>query len=315
MTKEIGITVKKSEDFSEWYTQVVLKAELADYAMTKGFMILRPHGYSIWEMIQNFLDHQIKTMGVRNAYFPLLIPESLLRTEADHFSGFVPEVFWVTKAGSADVGERLAARPTSESIAYSSFGKWIKSWRDLPLKLNIWNSVLRAEITGTKPFIRTSEFLWQEGHTVHANEDEAKEQVLDILNLYRTLIEDLLAVPVYVGYKTEKEKFVGAAYTTTLEAMMPDGRALQMGTSHNLGQNFSKPFEIRFLGSDKKEHYAWQTSWGVSWRLIGSVVMIHGDDKGLVLPPKVSPIQCVIIPIYHDQDVKEKVLLKFLMIL
>lgn len=305
--RKIGIVASKASDFSEWYTQVVMKAELADYSPAKGFMILRPYGYAIWERIQKLLDREIKKLGHQNIYFPVLIPESLLAKEADHFAGFIPEVFWVTRAGDTTLGERLAARPTSEAIAYASFSKWVKSWRDLPLLLNCWNSVLRAEIKGTKPFIRTSEFLWQEGHTAHEKEADAEEEVFRILELYRSLIEKVLAVPVYVGYKSEKEKFVGAEYTTTLEALMPDGRALQMGTSHNLGQNFSKPFEIRFLGQDNKEHFVWQTSWGVSWRLIGAVIMTHGDDKGLVLPPRIAPIHCVIVPIYYNKKDREEV--------
>lgn len=304
MSKEIGITVKKNEDFSDWYTQVVLKSELADYASAKGFMVIRPYGYAIWEKIKEYIDRKIKETGHRNAYFPALIPEGLLKKEGEHFEGFVPEVFWVTHAGDRKIGERLALRPTSETIAYDSYAKWIRSWRDLPLLLNFWNTVMRAEIKSTKPFIRTSEFLWQEGHTAHATREEAEKEVLDILEMYRTLIEEELAIPVLTGLKSEREKFVGAVYTTTLEAMMPDGLALQMGTSHNLGQNFSKPFEIRFIGKDKEEHFVWQTSWGVSWRLIGAVVMVHGDNKGLILPPKIAPIQVVIIPIhYKDRDV------------
>ncbi|MEM3596305.1 MAG: proline--tRNA ligase, partial [Candidatus Bathyarchaeia archaeon] len=308
--KDIGITVKKSENFSEWYIQVVTKAELADYSAVKGFMVLMPYGYSIWEKIQEFVDKKIKETGHRNAYVPSLIPESLLRKEAEHFSGFTPEVFWVTHTGDNKLGERLAARPTSETIAYYSYAKWIKSWRDLPLLLNFWNSVLRAEITSTKPFIRTSEFLWQEGHTVHETKEDADKEVIMILNLYRELIEDLLAIPVVTGMKTEREKFLGALYTTTLEAIMGDGKALQMGTSHNLGQNFSKPFEIKYLGRDGLEHYAWQTSWGVSWRLIGAVVMVHGDDKGLVLPPRIAPIQVVIVPIFFSNEERNLVDIK-----
>jgi prolyl-tRNA synthetase len=311
MSKEIGITVKKDQDFSEWYSQVVLKSELIDYASAKGFIILRPYGYVIWDTIKEYVDKKIKETGHQNAYFPALIPEGLLKKEGDHFEGFIPEVFWVTQAGNRKVGERLALRPTSETIAYDSYSKWIRSWRDLPLLLNFWNTVMRAEIKSTKPFIRNSEFLWQEGHTAHATEDEAKKEVRDILEMYKKLIEEELAVPVLTGTKTEKEKFVGAVYTTTLESIMPDGLALQMGTSHNLGQNFSKPFEIKFLGNDKQEHFVWQTSWGVSWRLIGAIIMMHGDDKGLVLPPRIASIQVVIIPIhYKEQDiipVREKV--------
>jgi prolyl-tRNA synthetase len=235
----------------------------------------------------------------------VLIPESLLAREEDHFAGFTPEVFWVTKAGDNEIGERLALRPTSETLAYSIFAKWITSYRDLPLKINFWNSALRAEIKATKPFIRTSEFLWQEGHTVHATKEEAEEEVMIILDIYRQMIQDYIAVPTVSGFKTDKEKFVGAEYTTTLEGMMADGKALQMGTSHHLGQNFSKPFEIKYLGKDTREHFAWQTSWGVSWRLIGALIMVHGDDKGLVLPPKIAPVQVVIVPIFKDKDAQQ----------
>jgi len=310
MAKEIGVTVKRSEDFSEWYTQVVLKSGLADYASIKGFMVLKPYGYEIWERIRQVLDEEFKALGHRNAYFPTLIPESFLKREAEHFKGFTPEVFWVTKTGDDELSERLAVRPTSETIIYDSYSRWIQSWRDLPLLINVWNSVLRAEIKSTKPFIRSSEFLWQEGHTAHETREEADKEVMEILNVYRKLIEDYLAIPVLAGYKSDAEKFVGALYTTTLEAMMPDGKALQMGTSHNLGQNFSKPFEIKFLGRDEKEHYAWTTSWGVSWRLIGAVVMVHGDDKGLILPPKIAPLQAVIIPIFYSEKDKDRVLAK-----
>jgi len=241
---------------------------------------------------------------------PVLIPESLLAKEKEHFEGFNPEVFWVTHSGNSEIGDRLALRPTSETLAYSLFSKWIRSWRDLPLKINFWNSALRAEIKGTKPFLRTSEFLWQEGHTVHATKDEAEKEVADILELYKKTIEEELAVPVVTGKKSEKDKFVGAVYTNTLESLMPDGKALQMGTSHFLGQNFSKPFDVKYLDENNSETFAWQTSWGVSWRLIGGMIMTHGDDKGLVLPPKVAPIQVVIIPIYHSKEDKENVLQK-----
>jgi prolyl-tRNA synthetase len=299
-----GIDAKKNEDFSEWYTQVVLKAGLADYAPVKGFIVMRPYGYAIWGSIRDILDIKLKETGHQNGFLPVLIPESLLSKEEDHFAGFTPEVFWVTKAGNSDIGERLALRPTSETLAYSVFAKWITSYRDLPLKINFWNTALRAEIKATKPFIRTSEFLWQEGHTVHGSEEEAELEVMSILDIYKELVEGYLAVPVVRGLKSDSEKFVGAKYTTTLEALMPDGKALQMGTSHNLAQNFSKPFEIKYLGKDTKEHFAWQTSWGVSWRLIGALIMVHGDDKGLVLPPHVAPIQVVIVPIHKDKDAK-----------
>ena len=305
---KIGITEKKDENFSEWYTQTVLKAELIDYSQVKGFIILREYGFSIWENIQAVLDKKFKKDGTKNAYFPLLIPESLLNREADHFKGFTPEVFWVTKTGNNDIENKLAISPTSETIAYESYAKWIKSWRDLPLKLNFWNSVLRAEIKDTKPFIRTSEFLWQEGHTVHETKDDATKQVEFMLELYKKFVNEYLALPILTGKKSDKEKFVGADYTLTLEGIMPDGKALQMGTSHHLGQNFSKPFEISFLGKDEEQHFAWQTSWGVSWRLMGALIMTHGDNKGLILPPKIAPIQIVIIPIYYDDVKKNEIL-------
>jgi prolyl-tRNA synthetase len=306
--KDLGITVKKADDLSEWYTQVVTKAQLADYSSAKGFMVLMPYGFSIWESIKEHFDKRIKAIGHRNAYFPLLIPERLLRREAEHFEGFDPEVFWVTHSGNNELAERLAIRPTSETIINEAYSKWVKSWRDLPVLINVWNSVLRAEITMTKPFIRTTEFLWQEGHTVHETEEEAEKEVMTILEIYRQLVEDQIAIPVLVGKKTEKEKFKGAVYTTTLEAMMPDGKAIQMGTSHHLGQNFSKPFEIKYLGKDEKEHFAWTTSWGVSWRLIGAMIMAHGDDKGLVLPPMVAPTQVVLVPIHYKESDKDTIL-------
>ena len=310
MSKEVGITVSKSEDFSEWYTQVVIKSELADYAPVKGLIVLRPDGYSIWESIKESLDKKLKETGHRNGFLPILIPESLLGKEKKHFEGFNPEVFWVTHSGDSEIGDKLALRPTSETLAYSLFSKWIRSWRDLPLKINFWNSALRAEIKGTKPFLRTSEFLWQEGHTVHATKDEAEKEVADILELYKKTIEEELAVPVITGKKSEKDKFVGAIYTDTLESLMPDGKALQMGTSHFLGENFSKPFDVKYLDDNNTETFAWQTSWGVSWRLIGGMIMTHGDDKGLVLPPKIAPIQVVIIPIYYSDDEKGNVIQK-----
>jgi len=311
LSKEIGITVAKKDDISEWYTQVVTKSGLADYASVKGFMVLMPYGYSVWEKIREFLDTRLKEMGHSNAYFPTLIPESFLRKEAEHFSGFTPEVFWVTLAGNDKLGERLAVRPTSETVIYDSYAKWIRSWRDLPLLINVWNSVLRAEIKATKPFMRTSEFLWQEGHTVHADKEDCDAEVMRILELYRQLTEDQLAIPVLVGQKTDREKFVGALYTTTLEAIMPDGKALQMGTSHNLGQNFSKAFEIKYLGKDEQTHYAWNASWGASWRLIGALIMLHGDDRGLVIPPRIAPIQVVVVPIpYKNAEATMMILAK-----
>ena len=310
MGKEAGITVKKNDDFSEWYTQIVIKAELADYAPVKGLIVLRPDGYSIWESLKSSLDSKLTATGHRNGFLPVLIPESLLGKEKDHFTGFNPEVFWVTHSGDGKIGDRLALRPTSETLAYTMYAKWIRSWRDLPLKINFWNSALRAEIKGTKPFLRTSEFLWQEGHTAHADKDEAEKEVTDILEIYKKTVEEELAIPVITGRKSEKEKFVGAVYTLTMESLMPDGKALQMGTTHFLGQNFSKPFEVKYADKNNVESFVWQTSWGVSWRLIGGMIMVHGDDKGLVLPPKVAPIQVVIIPIYHSDEEKKTILEK-----
>lgn len=309
MTKELGITVKKSFDFSDWYTQCVLKSGIADYSPSKGFIVLRPYGYAIWEIIKDILDNELKRTGHKNGFLPVLIPESLLTREKDHFDGFMPEVFWVTRSGDCDLGEKLAVRPTSETLAYSMFSKWISSYRDLPLKLNFWNSALRAEIKSTKPLIRNSEFLWQEGHTAHTDESDADKEVRMILDVYKYLIEEYLAIPTLSGLKTDKEKFVGAKYTTCIESLMGDGKVLQMATSHNLGQNFSKPFEIKFLDKDTNEQFVWQTSWGISWRVIGALIMVHGDDKGLILPPKISPTQVIIVPIYKDQSkevVKQK---------
>jgi len=304
---DTGITVKKSENFSEWYTQVVLKSELADYAPVKGCMIFREHSYAIWEKIQEIFNRIIRQTGHRNVYFPLFIPESFLRSEAEHFKGFVPEVAWVTMGGDTPLEEKLAIRPTSETVIYATYARWIRSWRDLPVKLNQWCSVVRWETKATKLFLRTREFLWQEGHTAHATREEADQEVMEILNAYRDVMETYLAVPVLAGKKTEMEKFAGALYTTALEAMMPDGKALQMGTSHQLGQNFSKVFDIKFLDQNEKEQLVWQTSWGFSTRVIGALVMVHGDDKGLVLPPKIAPVQVVIVPIPYKGTEAESI--------
>ena len=300
---DIGVTVKKEEDFSEWYTEVVTKSGMADYAPIKGCMIIREHAYAIWEKIQEVFNKKIKDTGHSNVYFPMFIPESYLKKEAEHFEGFTPEVAWITHGGDTPLEEKLAIRPTSETIMYVTFAKWIRSWRDLPIKINQWCNIVRWETKATKPFLRTREFLWQEGHTAHASSEEAEQEVLYALNEYRDVIEKYLAIPVLVGKKTESEKFAGALYTTTLEAIMPDGKALQMGTSHNLGQNFGKVFDIKFIGEDEKDHFVWQTSWGFSTRLIGALIMVHGDNKGLVLPPRVAPIQVVIVPIpYKGAD-------------
>jgi len=304
MSEELGITVKKSEDFGKWYIEVIKKAQLAEQSPIEGCMIFTPYSYAIWENIQRYLDKKIKDTGHSNVYFPLFIPESFLKKEAEHFAGFTPEVAWVTEGGSTKLNEKLALRPTSETIMYHTFSKWIRSHRDLPLLVNQWCNIIRWETKAAKPFLRTREFLWQEGHTAHATKEEADEEVIKMLNIYKETVETQLAIPILAGVKTESEKFKGADYTDTIEAMMPDGKALQMGTSHGLGQNFSKPFKISFLDKDKKKKYVWQTSWGLSTRTIGALVMVHGDDKGLVMPPKIAPKQVVIVPIYNDESKK-----------
>jgi prolyl-tRNA synthetase len=294
---DVGVTVKKSQDFSEWYTEVILKSGLADYAPIKGCMIIREDAIAMWEKIQEVLNKKIRATGHRNVYFPMFIPEGFLKKEAEHFEGFTPEVAWVTQGGDSPLEEKLAVRPTSETIMYATFAKWIRSWRDLPLKINQWCNIVRWETKATKLFLRTREFLWQEGHTAHATKEEAEAEVMYALQEYRDIMENYLAIPVLVGVKSESEKFAGADYTTALEAMMPDGKALQMGTSHNLGQHFANVFGIKFIGEDEKDHMVWQTSWGITTRTIGALVMIHGDDRGLVLPPKIAPIHVVVVPI------------------
>jgi len=300
--KEIA---SKEKNFSQWYVDVVRKAELADYTTIKGCMVIRPYGYGLWENMQAGLDRRIKKTGHKNAYFPLFIPEHLLKKEAEHVEGFAPEVAWVTHGGSQKLEERMAVRPTSEAIICSLYSKWVKSYRDLPILINQWANIVRWEKT-TRLFLRTTEFLWQEGHTVHKTEEDAQEETLKILfEVYRDYIENDLAIPVIVGKKTSKERFAGALNTYTLEALMTDGKVLQAGTSHNLGQNFAKAFNIKYLDEDQTEKYAWQTSWGTTTRLIGAIVMVHGDERGLKLPPKVAPIQLVIVPIMFDKTKKE----------
>ena len=295
------------DDFAQWYTDVVRKAELADYADTKGCIAIRPYGYAIWENIQNYADKLFKEVGVTNLYMPVLIPESMLQKEKDHVEGFAPEVAWVTMGGGEELEERLCIRPTSETMMSTMYSKWIKSWRDLPILGNQWCNVLRWE-KETRPFLRSREFLWQEGHTIHETAQEAEERTLMMLDIYADVIENLLAIPVLKGRKTKKEQFAGADATYTVETMMHDGRALQAGTSHYFGQNFTKPFEIKFQNREGKEEYAYQTSWGISTRLIGAVIMAHGDNRGLKLPPRVAPIQAVIVPIaQHKEGVLEKV--------
>ena len=286
----------QSEDFSRWYLDVVRRAELADYSPVKGGLVIRPYGYGIWELIQQGLDTRFKQTGHVNAYFPLFIPESLLLREAEHVEGFAPEVAWVTKGGTEKLDEPLAIRPTSEVIIGTMYAKWIQSWRDLPVLINQWANVVRWEKV-TRPFLRTTEFLWQEGHTAHETETEAQEETLKMLGVYKEFCETVLAMPVLDGQKSASEKFAGASRTYSIEALMGDGRALQAGTSHNLGQNFAKAFNIQFQGRDKTLQHAWTTSWGMSTRLIGGVIMTHGDDSGLVLPPRVAPYQVVIVPI------------------
>ena len=294
------------EDFAKWYTDIVLKADLADYTDTKGCIAIKPYGYAIWENIQKYTDDKFKKVGVKNVYLPVLIPESLLQKEKDHVEGFAPEVAWVTIGGQEKLEEKLCIRPTSETMFSNLYSKWLKSWRDLPMVYNQWCNVLRWE-KETRPFLRSREFLWQEGHTIHETESEAKERTLQMLNVYGDVIENLLAIPVLKGRKTPKEQFAGAEATYTVETLMHDGRALQAGTSHYFGQNFTKPFDITFQNREGKQEYPYQTSWGISTRLIGAVIMAHGDNRGLKLPPKVAPIQAVIVPVaMHKEGVKEK---------
>lgn len=300
---ELSVKAKKNEDFSEWYSDTIIKSEMIEYYEISGCYILRPWAYQIWEMIQKFFDDKIKELDVQNAYFPLFVSSKALNQEKDHVEGFKPEVAWVTKSGEKDLEIPIAIRPTSETIMYPSYSKWIRSHRDLPLKLNQWTNVVRWEFKNPTPFIRTREFLWQEGHTAHATLEESDKQVYEILDLYRQVYEDLLACPVIPGKKSENEKFAGGYYTTTVETLIPaNGRGIQCATSHNLGQNFSKMFDIKYLDEKQKETYAWQTSWGMTTRTIGVMVMTHGDDMGLVLPPKIAPLQVILIPIITSKD-------------
>ena len=294
------------DDFAKWYTDIVLKAELADYTDVKGFIAIRPYGFALWEAIRDYADKKFKELGVTNLYMPELIPESMLQKEKDHVEGFAPEVAWVTIGGQEELEEKLCVRPTSETIMSTMYSKWVSSWRDLPILGNQWCSVLRWE-KETRPFLRSREFLWQEGHTIHETAEEAEKLTLDMLDVYADVIENLLAVPAIKGRKTPKEQFAGAEATYTVETMTYDGRALQSGTSHYFGQNFSKPYEIKFQNREGKDEYAYQTSWGISTRLIGAIIMAHGDNRGLKLPPKVAPIQVVIVPIaQHKEGVLEK---------
>ena len=313
-----GVT-PQSKNYSSWYTEIVTKAELADYGPVKGTMVIRPYGYSLWELIKNSFDDMIKETGHVNAYFPLFIPKSFLAKEAEHVEGFAKECAIVTHTrlkSDSDSGitidpdskleEEVIVRPTSETVIWSMYKKWIQSYRDLPLLINQWANVVRWEMR-TRLFLRTTEFLWQEGHTAHATAEEAQEETLLILELYRRLAEEVLAMPVFVGLKSESEKFAGADLTYCIEAMMGDKRALQAGTSHNLGQNFAKAFEVTFQNKDNNEELVYATSWGISTRLVGGVIMTHGDDKGLQLPPKIAPYQVVLVPIFRDDDDKKNI--------
>ncbi|MEO8575652.1 MAG: proline--tRNA ligase [Gemmatimonadales bacterium] len=298
---------KRSEDFSAWYNETVLKAELADYSPVRGCMVIRPRGYGIWERMQRQLDSSFKDTGHQNAYFPLLIPESFLHKEAEHVEGFAPEVAVVTHGGGKKLDEPLVIRPTSETIIYAMFAKWVQSYRDLPLLINQWANVVRWEMR-TRLFLRTLEFLWQEGHTAHATEAEAQEETIKMLNVYRDFMESWMAMPVITGMKTDAERFAGAVRTYSCEAMMQDNKALQAGTSHNLGQNFSKAFDLKFQTEAGGTEFAFNTSWGVSTRLIGGLVMTHGDDFGLRVPPLLAPIELVIVPIWRTDDDKTRVM-------
>ncbi|MDN5358747.1 MAG: prolyl-tRNA synthetase [Candidatus Diapherotrites archaeon] len=305
--ESLGVTTKKEENFSDWYVEVVRKGEFIDQRTpVRGCDVFMPWGYAIWENIMHFADPLFKEHGVKNAYFPTLIPESLLTREAEHFEGFVPEVAWVTEAGDSKLGERLALRPTSETIMYYMYAQWIRSYKDLPLRINQWVNVFRWETKATRPFLRSREFLWQEGHTVHRTLEEADREVLDMIDVYRKVFEELLALPSIVLKRTESDKFAGALYTVAFEAFSKEaGRVIQIGTVHNLGQNFAKAFGIKFLDRDGKEKYGWQTSWGFSTRLIGAVIAVHGDNKGAVLPPRVAPVQVIVIPIIFKGKEKE----------
>jgi len=288
---------KRSEDFSAWYNEIVNRAELAEHSPVRGCMVIRPNGYGIWELMQQALDKMFKDTGHQNAYFPLFIPLSFITKEAKHVEGFAPELAVVTKGGGKDLEEPLVVRPTSETIIYSMYAKWVQSYRDLPILMNQWANVVRWEMR-TRLFLRTMEFLWQEGHTAHETEQEAEEETIRMLGVYRTFMEEYLAMPVLIGLKTDSERFAGALRTYACEALMQDNKALQNGTSHNLGQNFAKVFELQFQGRSGQLEYAWNTSWGVSTRMVGGLIMTHSDDDGLVTPPKVAPIQVVIVPIF-----------------
>jgi prolyl-tRNA synthetase len=292
---------KQSEDFPAWYVEVVKRAGMAEHGLVKGTMVIKPHGYAVWERIQSELDRRFKATGHENLYFPLLFPEKLLAREAEHVEGFAPQVAVVTHGGGEELEEPLVIRPTSEAVIWSTYSNWIQSYRDLPLLYNQWCNVVRWEMR-TRLFLRTSEFLWQEGHTAHATSEEAMEETLRMLEVYREVAEDVLAIPALPGRKSPSERFPGALETYTIEGLMRDRRALQCGTTHFLGQNFAKAYDVQFLNAQGKQEYAWATSWGLSTRMVGGVIMTHGDDRGLRLPPSVAPVQVVVVPIYRSED-------------
>ena len=306
MGNDRGLT-PQAEDFSAWYNEIVQQAELASHTQVRGCMVIRPYGYRIWELIQAALDGMFKATGHENAYFPLFLPQSALDREAEHVAGFAPETAVVTHAGGAELEEPLVIRPTSEAIIWPILSDWIQSYRDLPVLLNQWANVVRWEMR-TRPFLRTTEFLWQEGHTAHVSEEEAEEETLRMLGVYRSFMEDWMAMPVITGRKSESEKFAGALRTYATEGLMKDNKALQAGTSHNLGQNFAEAFDVRYQTEDGEHEYVWSTSWGVSTRLIGALIMAHGDDTGLILPPRLAPVQVVIVPIWRNDEQKAIVL-------
>ncbi len=301
------MTAKKEENFDEWYTQVILKSEVADYSPVSGCLVLRPSGYGIWENVQRLTDAEFKRVGILNTYFPIFIPERLLRKEAEHVRGFAPEVAWVTQAGNSKLEERLAIRPTSETLMYEVVSRWIRSWRDLPLRLNQWNNVVRWEFKHPTPFLRSREFLWNEGHTLFATKSEADAERDEILGIYRMVTEDLMALPGYMGKKSKSETFAGAVATYSIEHLLPDGKAIQGPDWHSDGQNFSKAFDITFIDKEGNKQFAWQNTWAISTREIGVMLAVHSDDKGAVVPPRLAAIQVVVVPIVNDES-KEAVL-------
>jgi prolyl-tRNA synthetase len=304
--KTQGLIYKKN-DFENWYPELILKTEIADYSAVSGCLVIRPYGYAIWEKVVKVIDENLKKMGIKNAYFPLLIPESFLKKEEEHVKGFSPEVAWVTETGDTKLNERLAVRPTSETIIYPSYSKWIKSYTDLPIKLNLWNNVLRWEFKHPKPFLRGREFLWNEGHTAFATKEEAEKEVKEVLDMYYDFVEDYMALASQKSKKTDSEKFAGAVYTTSVECMLPDGKMAQGPDAHFDGQNFARAFDIKFIDKDGEIKYVWQNTFAISTRMLGLMFAMHSDDKGLVIPPKLAPTQIVIVPIYTDKE-KKKVL-------